>query len=52
MLQNIGTTEVIIVALVLLVLFGRKALPQFVRSMGDSVSEFKHAVREEKPATV
>lgn len=46
MLQNIGTTEILIVCGVLLVLFGGTRIPTFVRSMGDSVGEFKKAVRD------
>lgn len=46
MLQNIGTTEVLIVCAVLVVLFGGKSIPNFVRSMGQSVTEFRSAVKE------
>ena len=46
MLNNIGMTEILIVSAVLLVLFGTKRLPMFVRSMGESVNEFKSAVKE------
>lgn len=47
MLNNIGTTEVLIVCGVLLVLFGGKRIPMFVRSMGDSVNEFRNSVKSE-----
>jgi TatA/E family protein of Tat protein translocase len=47
MLQSIGTTEVIIVCAVLIVLFGGKGIPAFVRSLGDSVVEFRKAISEE-----
>lgn len=40
-LQNIGTSEVIVVALVILVLFGGKKIPEFVRGLADAVREFK-----------
>ena len=40
MLQNIGTTEVIIIALVILMLFGAKKIPQFVRGIVDARKEF------------
>lgn len=44
--SSIGTTEVLIVAAVLLVLFGGKRIPMFVRSLGDSVGEFRNAVKD------
>lgn len=47
MLSSIGTTEVLVVSLVLIVLFGGKRIPEFIRSLGDSVSEFRTAVKED-----
>lgn len=44
MLNGIGTTEIVIVASVLLVLFGGKKLPELARGMGDSIKEFRKAV--------
>lgn len=41
-----GTTEMIVVAILVLVLFGAKKLPTFARSLGKSMGEFKKA-REE-----
>lgn len=42
----LGTTEMIIIAVLVLVLFGAKKLPTFARSLGKSMGEFKKA-REE-----
>ena len=47
MFQSIGTTEIIIIAVVLILLFGGKKIPEFVRAMGDSVKEFRGAIKEE-----
>jgi sec-independent protein translocase protein TatA len=47
MLKNIGTTEIIVIAVVLLILFGGKRIPEFVRALGDSVKEFRKAVKDE-----
>ena len=40
-LQNIGTTEVVIVALIILVLFGGKKIPEFIRGLAEAIREFK-----------
>jgi len=42
----LGTPELIIIAILVLVLFGAKKLPTFARSLGKSMGEFKRA-REE-----
>jgi sec-independent protein translocase protein TatA len=47
MFKNIGTTEIIIIAVVLVILFGGKKIPEFVRSLGQSVKEFRKAVTDE-----
>ncbi len=44
MLQNLGTTEIIIIAIVLLVLFGGKKLPELSKGIADSIKEFKKAL--------
>jgi sec-independent protein translocase protein TatA len=46
MLSGIGTTELVIVSAVLMVMFGGKKLPELARGMGDSIKEFRKAVRE------
>lgn len=40
-MPNLGTTEIIIIALVILVLFGSKRLPDAARSFGRSLRIFK-----------
>jgi len=50
MFQNIGTVEIIIIALVLLVLFGGKKLPELARGLGTSGKELKKAQKELKTA--
>jgi sec-independent protein translocase protein TatA len=47
-MPTIGSTEIIIIAIVILVLFGGKRIPEFVRSMGDAVREFKKAVKDDE----
>ena len=43
MLSGIGTTELVIIAIVLLVLFGGKKLPELAKGVGDSIREFRRA---------
>lgn len=42
----IGSTEIMIIALVILVLFGSAALPKFARSLGKAKKEFKEGLQE------
>ena len=46
MFRNIGTVEIIIIAVVLLVLFGGKKLPELARGIGQSGKELKKAQKE------
>lgn len=41
MFKSLGITELIIIALLLLVLFGSKKLPEFGRGLGQAVKELK-----------
>jgi sec-independent protein translocase protein TatA len=50
MFRNLGTTEIILIALVLLVLFGAKKIPEFARGLGESGKELKKATKEFKEA--
>jgi sec-independent protein translocase protein TatA len=43
---NFGATELLIVLLVILVLFGGAKLPKLARSMGQAQSEFKRGLRQ------
>jgi sec-independent protein translocase protein TatA len=40
-LKNIGSVEIVIVAVVLLILFGGKKIPEFIRGLADAVREVK-----------
>ncbi len=46
MLSGIGTTEIVVVGLILLMLFGGKKLPELAKGVGDSIKEFRKAVSE------
>ncbi|KKR63076.1 MAG: Sec-independent protein translocase protein TatA [Candidatus Woesebacteria bacterium GW2011_GWA1_40_45] len=43
MLANIGSTEIIIIAVIILILFGGKKLPEMGKGLGESLKEFKNA---------
>ena len=45
---NLGTGEVIILLLVVLLLFGAKRLPELARGLGKGINEFKDAVNSGK----
>lgn len=44
----IGTTELILIAGIILLFFGGKKLPEIMRGMGRGVSEFKKGTKEAK----
>ncbi len=46
-MQGIGTTELIIIAVILLLLFGGRKLPEFGKGMGEAIKDFKHAVKDD-----
>ena len=48
MFRNLGTTEIIIIAVVLLILFGGKKIPELMRGIGESIKEFRKASKENK----
>ncbi len=43
---RIGTTELILILVVLLLLFGAKRIPDIARSVGKSLNQFKRGMRE------
>lgn len=48
MLQGIGTTELLVIGLIVLLLFGGKKLPELFKGLGDAVKEFKKASKDDK----
>jgi sec-independent protein translocase protein TatA len=51
--RNIGWPEIVLVALVILLLFGGRKIPELMRSLGSGIKEFKKGMRDgadEKPA--
>ena len=43
---NIGTTELILIVLVILVFFGAKKIPELAQGLGKGIREFRKASKE------
>lgn len=48
MLGNFGTTEIVLIVLVIILLFGGKKLPDLAKGIGKGIREFKREVNEVK----
>jgi sec-independent protein translocase protein TatA len=46
MFGNLGTPEIILIALVVLILFGAKKIPEFMQGLGKGVREFRKAAKD------
>ena len=45
-LGSLGSQEIIIIALVILLLFGGKKIPELMRGLGKGVSQFKKGMKD------
>ncbi|MGO8765887.1 MAG: twin-arginine translocase TatA/TatE family subunit [Limisphaerales bacterium] len=43
---GLGATEIIVICAAVLILFGSKKIPEFMKGLGTGVKEFKKATRE------
>jgi sec-independent protein translocase protein TatA len=41
MFKNLGITEILIIVVVIILLFGSRRIPELARSLGKSIGEFK-----------
>ncbi|PJA96864.1 MAG: twin-arginine translocase TatA/TatE family subunit [Ignavibacteriales bacterium CG_4_9_14_3_um_filter_34_10] len=46
MFGNLGATEIILIVIAVLVLFGAKKIPEFMKGIGKGMREFKKAVND------
>jgi sec-independent protein translocase protein TatA len=45
--MNLGPTEILIIALVVLLLFGGKKIPELMKGLGKGVRSFKDGMKDE-----
>lgn len=48
---RLGTTEIILIIAVILLLFGGKKIPELMKGLGSGVKEFKKAAKGEEDAS-
>ncbi len=48
MFKNLGTVEIVIIALIVILLFGGKKIPEFIKGIGEAVKEFKKASKDKE----
>ncbi|PIP74746.1 MAG: twin-arginine translocase TatA/TatE family subunit [Candidatus Levybacteria bacterium CG_4_10_14_0_2_um_filter_35_8] len=46
MFNGIGTTEIIIIAVILLLLFGGRKLPELAKGIGEAIKEFRKSFKD------
>ena len=47
MTGGLGAGEILIIALIVILLFGGKKIPEFIKGIGEAVKEFRKASKEE-----
>ena len=45
-LGNLGTGEIIIIAIIVLLLFGGKKIPEFMKGLGKGINSFKKGLND------
>jgi sec-independent protein translocase protein TatA len=51
MFNNLGTGEILIIGIVVMILFGTKRLPEFTKSLAESAKEFRKGIKDEPEVT-
>ena len=46
-----GSTELIVIGLIVFILFGASAIPKFAKSLGQARKEFEEGVKESQAST-
>ena len=50
MILAISPVQILVIALVILLLFGGRKIPELMKGLGTGIKEFKNATKEEAPA--
>lgn len=48
MLNNVGVTELVVIAFVVIILFGGKKLPELGKGVGEAIREFKKSLKSKE----
>jgi TatA/E family protein of Tat protein translocase len=48
MFSNIGFSEILLILLIIIILFGPKKIPELAQSLGKGIREFKKAIEDAK----
>lgn len=46
MFKNVGSPEIVVIAIVIIILFGAKKIPEFIRGIGEAIKEFRKASKD------
>ncbi len=46
----VGVPQIILIAVIILLLFGGKKIPELMKGIGTGIKEFKNAAKEDQPA--
>ncbi|PJJ54512.1 twin-arginine translocase TatA/TatE family subunit [Hymenobacter chitinivorans] len=49
LIGNFGTTEILLILFVIILLFGAKRIPELAKGLGKGIREFKDASKDEQP---
>lgn len=48
MFNSFGPTEIIIIAILLLVFFGGRKIPEFIKGIGEAIGEFRRSSKSKE----
>ncbi len=46
----VGVPQIILIAVIVLLLFGGKKIPELMKGIGNGIKEFKNAAKDDQPA--
>jgi len=48
MFSGFGAPEIVIIALLIMLFFGGKKIPEFIKGLGEAIKEFRKGVKDDK----